>query len=475
MNITDKEINQTLESDIVVIGAGGSGLAAAVTAADKGAKVIVIEKRSKPGGNTVFAHGMFAAESPVQKRMHVDAKRDEFFKLKMEYSHWSLDARIVRAFVDKSGDTIRWLEEKGVVFNVAPFFYGQTVPVFHFIKGWGTAIIKALIKDCESLGLQILYDTRAMKLLTDESGRVVGVVSETKDKKAVVIKAKSVIIATGGYGSSRELLEKYYPNYEQLIIRGLPHDLTGDGISMAFEAGAAEEGLGHLHLSGPYNKTFGFSLNALPENVWVNKEGKRFMDESVSIIFFEAVSGVIRQPDQVCFSIFDEAMKQNVLKNGYWKGEGLYFPGVAELEKELQDGIKANNVKISNSWAQIAEWIGTDPENLAASVEEYNVFCDQGHDDLFAKDSKYLQPLRTPPYYAVQCAASLLTTIGGIKINHRMEVIDKRFKPIKGLYAVGNDTGGWSSDTYNARVTGTTAAFAINSGRIAGENAARDI
>jgi fumarate reductase flavoprotein subunit len=129
-------------------------------------------------------------------------------------------------------------------------------------------------------------------------------------------------------------------------------------------------------------------------------------------------------------------------------------------------------VRIFSSWDEFAEWTGADPGVLKATIDEYNAACDQGHDPIFAKEPKYLLPLRKPPYYAIKWGASFLHTIGGIKINGNMEVLDKQDNPITGLYAAGVDTGGWESETYCMRLPGHALGFAINSGRIAGENAA---
>ena len=116
--------------------------------------------------------------------------------------------------------------------------------------------------------------------------------------------------------------------------------------------------------------------------------------------------------------------------------------------------------------------MGADPETVKATIDEYNTAGDKGHDDIFAKDRSYLTPLRTPPYYAIKCCVNLLVTHGDIKINHRMEVLDKQDKPIPGLYAVGDDVGDVDSDTYNIHLPGHSFGFALASGRIAGENAA---
>ena len=116
--------------------------------------------------------------------------------------------------------------------------------------------------------------------------------------------------------------------------------------------------------------------------------------------------------------------------------------------------------------------MGADPSVLERTVDQYNRFCDNGHDEAFAKERIYLQPLRTPPYYALRCDVVYLTTTGGLKVNERMEVIGASARPIPGLYAAGNDTGGWECETYNVLLPGTTFGFAVNSGRIAGESAA---
>jgi len=128
-------------------------------------------------------------------------------------------------------------------------------------------------------------------------------------------------------------------------------------------------------------------------------------------------------------------------------------------------------VKISNSWDEIAEWIGAAPEVLKDTIAHYNAFCNQGYDENFAKERRYLLPLHSAPYYAIRGLSVLLDTIGGIKINERMEVLDNQNDPIPGLYAAGVITSGWESEIYCSALSASAFGFAINSGRIAGENA----
>jgi len=466
---------EALSAEIVVIG-GGGGLAAAVAAAEKGAHVTVLEKRKTAGGNTAMARGLLAAESPVQKRMKIDAPREQLFKTAMAYSHWKINPELIRAVIDKSGDSIRWLEEKGVRFEDVPNAYTNQVPrIYHVPEGYGAQVTRILLKKCKELGVRLLYETAGERILTGREGGVTGVLAASGNKE-IRIDAKSVIIATGGYSGNKELLKKYCPCYtDDVHLNGLPN--TGDGLVMATEIGAATEGLGMLHLMGPF---FTGSLRVMvvaveSNTIWINREGERFIDET-TYLPSESANALNRQPERVSYTLFDEKIKRSFIENGLVKGIHRSYPSgtrMVDLEKHLKKEAEEGQVKISNSWEEIAGWIGADLKPLKNTIGEYNKSCDRGYDDMFYKDRRYLQPLRTPPYYALKCHQAFHGTIGGIKINHHMEVLNQQGAPIPGLYAVGNDTGGWESDTYCYLLTGTAFAFAINSGRIAGENAAR--
>ena len=168
-------------------------------------------------------------------------------------------------------------------------------------------------------------------------------------------------------------------------------------------------------------------------------------------------------------------MKQKFIEGGIIKGYNRFPPEakLTELGNKLELQANKGKVKIANSWKEIAKWIGAIPKVLKTTIEEYNSFCNQKHDEMFFKEKRFLQPLRTPPYYAVKCYQGVYNTIGGIKINHYMEVLDERDFVIPGLYAAGTDTGGWESRTYCLPLSGNAFGFAINSGRMAGENAVK--
>jgi fumarate reductase flavoprotein subunit len=480
--------SKNLEADVVVIGGGGAGLAAAAAAAEEGARVIVLEKRGL-GGTSAMAFGIFGAESPTQKRLKIDCPRDACFRVAMDWTHWRINPRIVRAFIDKSGDTIRWLEEKGVAFDCNQA--GPGLSTFHLAEGRGAGITKALAQSCRDRGVPLLIRTQAKKILTGRKGNITGVLAAATGEE-FTIKTRSVIIATGGYGGNKELLRKYCPQYHDGMERiGLAH--TGDGLLMATAVGAATEGLGalllgmpsalhppDLHVRADYPIsifTIGLiSIASDPRAIMVNKMGQRFTDEAAGL---GTSNRMVQQPDNVCYTLWDSRMTGILIAQGPFREASSFAEEVPKsqlpgLEKDLRR-IEAEKglVRIFDTWDEMAGYIGCDRKALKATIDEYNSFCDNGHDPIFAKDPKLLLPLRIPPYYAIKWGASYLNTMGGIKINESTEVISQQGNPIPGLYAAGVDTGGWESETYCMRLPGHAFGFSINSGRIAGENAAR--
>lgn len=495
--------NEKLKADLVVVGGGGAGLAAAIAAAENGCRnIIVLEKTGSAAGSTAMAHDVFGAESPVQKRQGVEASRDELFKTAMEWAHWTkINPRVVRAFIDKSGDTIGWLEKKGLDFELIQYYPNQVPLVRHSVRGHGHALMKALRDSCGELGVRILTRTPAEKLLLDENGRLSGVAAKTKEGE-LEISAGGIIIATGGYGNNKGMLKKYCAHYHETMTYDGPPSNTGDGISMAAAIGAATAGLGTVNIHGPFIKpktdSYWMKMDAEnpdgsrikipawflawePEMLWVNREGARFVDEGYNLAFFAFGNTVAMQPDGITYTLFDTGTLRRIEK------EGLIRPGAASranwlpvsaatplpgLEREVRKQAGKGELMMSDSWEDIAAWMGADPALLKATITEYNASCDEKHDSLFAKDRKYLLPLRIPPFYAVKGHLGLCDAYGGIKINERMEALDGEDRPIPGLFAAGATTGCWESDSYCYRLTGHLVGFALNSGRIAGESAA---
>jgi len=476
----------TKEIDVVVIGSGVSGLAAAVTAAEDGAKVIVFEKERSLGGTSNFFDGIFAVESYMQRDRYITYSRDQAFKNMMEYSHWRANPRLVRAFVDESGGTISWLQEKGVEFIDATINMPEAPRTYHVVKGQGEAVVKALAMSAKEKGVDLRLATSVKKILK-QGDRITGVVAE-EEGRDIQVAAKAVIIASGGYANNKEWIKKY--SGFDLGVNVIPVgnvDKMGDGIRMAWEVGAAEEGMGVLELFrvGPIGPDHPMKnqveFAAGQPDLWINSKGERFCDEGIAFYDTSVGNANARYKEGYTYSIFDDSIIQRLLEKGIDRGIAMENPPgtrPVDFDKELSIALEKGTTEIfvADSIKELAEKMGVDPAVLKATVDEYNGFCEKGHDDLFAKDPKYLRPLKGPKFYAVKARTVFLGTLGGIKINHKTEVVDKKEKVISGLYAVGFDAGGMWGDSYSIRdSSGASAGFAVNSGRIAGRNALKYI
>jgi len=464
---------------LIIIGGGGAGLAAAVEAAEKGIKdITVIEKRSTVGGTSAIAGGIFACESPVQARLGIISNRDQLFKKALDWAHWShLNPPVLRAFINKSGETIKWLEDKGLEFDLITFYPGQNPPVQHNPRGFGAALIKVLENECLKNGVNILRNSAAKKLVRGDNGAIEGV-QVVVDGKETRFSCSSIIIATGGFAGNKELMRRYFPDLKDgMVLSGLP--LTGDGIDLAAEAGASIADTATLVKEGPRVHMHTWPLLALERNgvtLWVDKCGERFTDEATGYHIFESVNAVMRQPEMACFMLLDSSVRRYFEEHGRKlrrPADNDSFSGIrAELEKGIQDGVEKGTIKIAGNWEEIASWIGAESHTLIETVTRYNEYCKQGYDASFAKDREYLIPLTEPPFYTVKTIVALLDTIGGINIDAKMCVMDREDKAIPGLYAAGVVTSGWESEIYCSELSASAFGFAINSGRIAAENAA---
>jgi fumarate reductase flavoprotein subunit len=448
-----------------------------------GAKVVVFEKQRSLGGTSNFFQGTFAVESDMQRERYIDYTKDQAFRNTMDYSHWLANPRLVRAIVDESGATITWLQQQGVVFTEATINMPDSPLTYHVIKGKGEAVVKALVDQAKSKGVQILPGVPVTALLK-QNGRIAGVVVDD-DGEEVEMAAKAVVIATGGFANNKEWIKKYtgYDLGVNLIPVGNTGK-TGDGLRMAWEAGAAEEGVGTIEMFrvAPVGPEFAMGCNleqaAAQPDLWITARGARFCDETIG--FYDTPVGNAQaryKADGYTFSILDDSIVERLVERGLDKGVGVDFPPgtkLTDLRKEIQAALDHGSKEefAADSLEELATHIGVDPEVLRATVDEHNRYCAQGHDELFAKDRRFLRPLTGPRFYAVRGRAVLLGTMGGIKVNERLEVVDKKDNVIPGLYAGCFDAGGMYGDSYPIKSSsGLASAFALNSGRIAGKSA----
>ena len=472
--------------DVVVAGSGATGLAAAVTLAEGGATVAVFEKQRALGGTSNFFRGTFAVESEMQRERFIDYNRDDAFRKIMEYSHWKANARLVRAIVNESAATVAWLRDQGVTFTGQMTMMSGAPSTYHVVEGTGEAVVKALATQAKSKGVQILPGTPVVALSKD-GGRIKGVVVDD-DGQEIAVASRAVVIATGGYANNKEWIKKYtgYDLDVNLLAWGNTGKM-GDGIRMAWEAGAAEDGVRSMEMIrvGPAGPEFAMGCSdvevvAVQPDLWVTVRGERFCDESVALCDTDSGNVNARlSGDGFTFSLFDDSIIDGLLEHGIERSLGLMFlQGYrpANVRKEMQAALSGGSkeVFVADSLEALARSIQIDPVTLRATVDEYNHHCANGRDGLFAKDRRFLRPLVGPKYYAVKAHTASLGTMGGISINENMEVLDKKSAVIPGLYAGGFDAGGMYGDSYPISVSqGLSSAFALNSGRIAGRSALR--
>ncbi|MBN1848784.1 MAG: FAD-dependent oxidoreductase [Deltaproteobacteria bacterium] len=475
-----KNETKKINADILVMGAGGSGLVAALTAAEQGARVMVCEKRSVVGGTSNFPSGPFAAESKMQRQKWMSVTCDEVFKIMMEYSHWRADPRLVRTIVNESAQTIDWLQGKGVVFDDVMAMTPGGLPTWHLLEGHGAPMVKALLEKAKEKDVEF-YLSHSLKEIIKQKEKITGAIIKDKSDQSISIKSKAVIIASGGYANNKKWIKKY--TGLDLGKDLFPHSdlkLTGDGIQKAWNAGAAREGMGVLMLQYgvPGPGVMGTRLTAIARQpyLWINQDGRRFSDEGITANWPFAGNAIARQKNRYAYLMFDENTKKYMEERGFDIGAGPVLPtsrpdNVQALFKNAV--AKGNeNIFVARSLKAIADKTGIHVNTLIATINEYNSYCAKNHDDLFNKDPKYLQSFKEAPFYVMRIFLRFLGTLGGIKINEKTEVLSNDQNIIPGLYAAGNDAGGMYVGSYDLWIPGGALGFALNSGRIAGKSAA---
>ncbi len=473
-----------LTGDVIVIAAGPAGLCAAVAAAQAGSRVLVFEKGSTTGGAANMGMGPLGVESRLQRLKQHGPTRDEAFKAFMDYTHWRVDAQLVRAYIDKAATSIDWLEGLGVQFiEPAAYFPGGNF-TWHIVNGGSGqpgpgvdgAMVRILTEKAKELGAKILLQTAVRQILKEKDG-VVGVLAEDSSGEPIEARAKAVIVCTGGFGNNPEMIKKYtgYEWGKDLASFRIP-GVDGDGVRMAWEVGAAptEMTMEMIYMMpGEFDPALGEVFRQ--PHLMVNLLGERFINEEIMPNTTFTGNAISRQKDRTAFLIFDDAIKRHMETAGFDQVSVVFpFMKAVNFDKllrgHLDKGFK--EIFVADSLPELAAKTGIDGEGLQKTVGEYNGFCEKGHDDVFNKSHRLLRPIKTPKFYAGRFLPGAYGSVGGIKINHRTEVLDKRWKVIPGLFAAGTDACSIYGDSYVFILPGNTMGFAINSGRIAGENGA---
>ena len=450
---------------MVVVGGGGAGMAAAITAADGGASVALLESQPRLGGSTALSGGIFfAAGTSVQRAKGIDGDTaDAMFDYYAVVNRWRIDPPVVRTLCDHATDALDWLTSLGVEFPVDLLHRTgmERIPRGHRAKGDGAAVAAALERACRARAIDIVVNQRVDSLLT-AGGTVTGVAAAGEH-----IRSNAVVITSGGFGQNPDLLRSHYPQAaaaEWTWSVAAPGS-QGDALRFADQVGAAVDGHDH-GLLVPTPGLAKASQHLPAWLVYVNKDGRRFMDESS---YLSVASQRIADQGGECYALLDEDMRRH---NGSQPAFGQLCTGdEPRWTDELERHRAAGRLFRAESIAELATDLDVDPPTLQATIERYNAACAIGHDDQYMKDGASLQPLATPPYYAVVVRPSVVALTGcGLRIDREGRVLDTRDQPIPNLFAAGEATGNVLGDIYIG--SGNSIAGAIVFGRIAGAEAA---
>ncbi|MBL8966446.1 MAG: flavocytochrome c [Spirochaetaceae bacterium] len=451
-------VASTMKTDVVVIGGGNAGLAAAVEAANAGAKVILVEKMAFLGGNTIRAGGAYNAVDPErQSRQGIEDSIDKHFQQTYEGGDKKADPALVRTFVEGAPEGLKWLEGMGMKFNDKVFtVLGALWPRSHAtVDPVGTGFIKTLKAAADGKGVKVLLETKADQILR-EDGKVTGiVVVDAAGKRVRINAARGVVLATGGFAANKEMRQAYDSRITPNLGTTNHPGAMGDGIVMAERIGAALVGMEYIQMlplgdpkTGVLEGWVGFNVE---DYIYVNKDGKRFVSEAERRDVM--TQALIKQRDQYMFVLCDaHSMPTPQSKNSF--------------NESAEDCVKKGTAFTADTIEELAVKIGVDPAALRATIDEYNRGVEAKSDAL---GKKLLgNKLDKAPYYASPRVPTVHHTMGGVKIDTACRVIDAKGAAIPGLYAAGEVTGGIHGSN---RLGGNALADTIVFGRIAGKNA----
>lgn len=472
-------------TDVVVAGAGAAGMAAAITSAQKGLKVIQIESGKNSGGNAQYTEGIFAVNSKPQKEAGINIDKDKIIHKELEYSKYRANGRIWKNYIDASASTIEWLMSLGVSFDTVQQL-GDGEKTWHNYHGGGHELFgKYLIPEAEKLGVTTIHEADVDHINLDDLNQVTGVEISKRDGTTITIEAKAVVLGTGGYLNNNEMMDKLSPDFydlNRLIVVNGGHN-RGKALQAAWNVGAKQYGTGTAMLFGPEinDKTrppyqvFETQLNCAVREplLWVNESGNRFMDEGA--IANESLAGNAIFTQAKTYSIMSQNVVDYLTDKGAFIGSGLAIrPGQKfdTLQSELDDALdkKKDFIVKADSLDELASQTGIPVANLKKTVAQYNESYTLGQDQQFNKKNSYIVPLENGPYYAIEFYGGAFCTIGGLKVTEKNEVFSRKNEVIPGLYATGNDAQAIVGDSYGMVTPGGCVGYAFYSGRNAAQN-----
>ena len=488
--------DSTVDADVVVVGAGGAGMTAAITAAAEGKSVVILESQSMVGGNSVRATGgmnagktvyqdenEFGESAGVEKTLKTAAEKyadnETITALAKTVSEqWAAyqanptgyfdsvelmeldtmiggkginDPELVETLCANSADAIDWLDEHGITLHNVSSFGGASVKRIHRpvnaegkTVSVGSYMIPLLQENCEKAGVKMMLDTTATEILTDANGAAVGVKATGASGETVTVNAKAVILASGGFGANLDMVVKYKPELKGFMTTNAP-GIQGQGIEMAQAIGAATVDMDQIQIHPTVEaNTAALITEGLRGDgaILINEEGQRFIDEVGTRDVVSAAE--IAQTGSYSWLVVDQAM--------------------ADASSVIQGYIKKGYTVTGATYEELGKAMGVDAAAFAETMEKWNGYVEAKNDPDFGRTS-FANPLNTAPYYAVKVTAGVHHTMGGLKINANTEVLNEKGEVIPGLFAAGEVTGGVHGAN---RLGGNAVADFTVFGRIAG-------
>ena len=488
--------DSTVEADVVVVGAGGAGMTAAITAAGEGKSVVILESQSMVGGNSVRATGgmnagktvyqdenEFGESAGVEKTLKTAAEKyadnETITALAKTVSEqWAAyqanptgyfdsvelmeldtmiggkginDPELVETLCENSADAIDWLDEHGITLHNVSSFGGASVKRIHRpvnaegkTVSVGSYMIPLLQENCEKAGVKMMLDTTATEILTDANGAAVGVKATGASGETVTVNAKAVVLASGGFGANLDMVVKYKPELKGFMTTNAP-GIQGQGIEMAQAIGAATVDMDQIQIHPTVEaNTAALITEGLRGDgaILINEEGQRFIDEVGTRDVVSAAE--IAQTGSYSWLVVDQAM--------------------VDASSVIQGYIKKGYTVTGETYEELGKAMGVDAAAFAETMDKWNGYVEAKNDPDFGRTS-FANPLNTAPYYAVKVTAGVHHTMGGLKINANTEVLNEKGEVIPGLFAAGEVTGGVHGAN---RLGGNAVADFTVFGRIAG-------
>ena len=488
--------DSTVDADVVVVGAGGAGMTAAITAAAEGKTVVILESQSMVGGNSVRATGgmnagktvyqdenEFGESAGVEKTLKTAAEKyadnETITALAKTVSEqWAAyqanptgyfdsvelmeldtmiggkginDPELVETLCANSADAIDWLDEHGITLHNVSSFGGASVKRIHRpvnaegkTVSVGSYMIPLLQENCEKAGVKMMLDTTATEILTDANGAAVGVKATGASGETVTVNAKAVVLASGGFGANLDMVVKYKPELKGFMTTNAP-GIQGQGIEMAQAIGAATVDMDQIQIHPTVEaNTAALITEGLRGDgaILINEEGQRFIDEVGTRDVVSAAE--IAQTGSYSWLVVDQAM--------------------VDASSVIQGYIKKGYTVTGATYEELGKAMGVDAAAFAETMEKWNGYVEAKNDPDFGRTS-FANPLNTAPYYAVKVTAGVHHTMGGPKINANTEVLNEKGEVIPGLFAAGEVTGGVHGAN---RLGGNAVADFTVFGRIAG-------